>query len=241
MPVFTYEMILKAGRKGLLAGPVAEIRGQGIINPGGGLDRSLAHPGRPVESEDVVTPGPARFNRTNPCPICGGHDGLSRGQAVRCFGYYDSSGGYARCTREEHAGDLPLNTDGTYSHRLAGRCRCGHAHGDAVTTPGRRRRPAAPIAFPRRAGQRFRSYFTLAAFLRRRYGDGTAITGWIYRDGGRRTTIAPRATGPATRPRTAAGACRGRTAHFRSSTFRPSSPPRLTPSSSCSKARNAPR
>jgi hypothetical protein len=66
-----------------------------------------------------------RFTGTNPCPICGGHDGLVRGKGVRCFGYYDGSGKYARCTREEHAGALPQNRDGTYSHRLHGDCRCG--------------------------------------------------------------------------------------------------------------------
>jgi hypothetical protein len=40
-------------------------------------------------------------------------------------------------------------------------------------------RPAA-LGWPR---QRFRSYFTLAAFLRRRYGEGTTVRDWIYRDG----------------------------------------------------------
>ena len=123
---------------------------------------------------------PRRFTKSHPCPVCGGHDGLGRGQGVRCFGYYRPPGTYARCTREEHAGSLPQNRDGTYSHRLHGTCRCGHVHGDAPDPAGNAR-PAART-FRRRAEQRFRSYFTLAAFLRRRYGDGTAVRHWIYRD-----------------------------------------------------------
>lgn len=71
------------------------------------------------------------FTRQHPCPICGGFDGATRGQGVRCYGYLDSEGAYARCTREDHAGELPLNADDTYSHRLAGPCRCGLEHGPA--------------------------------------------------------------------------------------------------------------
>ena len=123
---------------------------------------------------------PRRFTKTDPCPVCGGHEGAVRGRGLRCFGYYDGSGKYARCTREEHAGSLPQNRDGTYSHRLHGRCRCGQTHGDATT--GEARPAARPGILRRRAQQRFRSYFTLAAFLKKRYGEGTAVTPWIYRD-----------------------------------------------------------
>ena len=121
---------------------------------------------------------PHRFTRSNPCPVCGGYDALGRGQGIRCFGYLDDTGTYARCTREERAGGLPRNSDGTYSHRLDGPCRCGHAHGHGsaghvrINGASGTRRSSAP--------QRFRSYFTLAAYLRKRYGDGTDITGWIY-------------------------------------------------------------
>jgi hypothetical protein len=121
-----------------------------------------------------------RFTSRHPCPVCGGHDTLARGKGVRCFGYYDSLGRYARCTRGEKAGDLPVNADGTYSHRLAGDCPCGGAHGGcASATAG----PATPVT---RRQQRFRSFFTLSAFLRRRHGNGTTIRHWIYRqtDGG---------------------------------------------------------
>ena len=127
-----------------------------------------------------MTAHPRRFMQTHPCPVCGGHDGLARGRAVRCFGYLDGTGRYARCTREEHAGSLPQNRDGTYSHRLDGPCRCGQAHGDDPGTAGDPRLP--PRTERRRAEQRFRSYFTLRGFLRRRYGEGAAIRSWIYRD-----------------------------------------------------------
>ena len=117
-----------------------------------------------------------RFTKSHPCPICGGHDGLARGQGVRCFGY--RSGDYARCTREDHAGSLPQNRDGTYSHRLDGTCRCGQAHGEAPAGNGH----SAAKTLRRRAEQRFRSFHTLRAFLLGRYGDGTEIRHWIYRD-----------------------------------------------------------
>jgi hypothetical protein len=119
-----------------------------------------------------------RFTHSHPCPVCGGHDGLARGKGLRCFGYLDRSGGYARCTREEHAGSLPQNRDGTYSHRLHGSCRCGHAHGEALPDDAR---PATSTR-RRRAEQRFRSYLTLTAFLTKYYGDGTAIRFWPYHD-----------------------------------------------------------
>jgi hypothetical protein len=121
----------------------------------------------------------ARFSRTNPCPICGGHDGLARGKSVRCFGYYDRQGEYARCTREEHAGSLSQNRDGTYSHRLHGPCRCGRVHGGAPDSADKAHASATPVR--RRAERRFRSYFTLRAFLIKYYGDGAAVTPWIYR------------------------------------------------------------
>jgi hypothetical protein len=120
-----------------------------------------------------------RFTKSRPCPICGGHDELGRGQGVRCYGYFDGSGNYARCTREERAGGLPQNRDGTYSHRLHGACRCGQDHAQAAD-------PAVDIhaarTVRRPAKQRFRSYFTLRAYLRKRYGDGTAIRFWVYPD-----------------------------------------------------------
>ena len=124
---------------------------------------------------------PRRFTASHPCPVCGGHDALTRGQGLRCFGYYDRSGQYARCTREEYAAGLPQNRDGTYSHRLQS-CRCGQDHGNTLDSACGARR-AATSTGKRRAVQRFRSYFTLAAFLRRHYGEGITIRHWSYRDG----------------------------------------------------------
>jgi hypothetical protein len=109
------------------------------------------------------------------------HDGLARGRAVRCFGYLDHSGGFARCTREEHAGALAQNRDGTYSHRLNGPCRCGQVHGDSPGSAGEAHTTAAST-LNERAEQRFRSFFTLRAFLRRRYGEGSPVRHWTYLD-----------------------------------------------------------
>lgn len=124
-----------------------------------------------------------RFTKADPCPICGGYDMLGRGRGVRCFGYY--LGRTARCTREEYAGSLPLNRDGTYAHRLRGLCDCGERHGQSASSPGGAPfRPAVPNSHRRKAEQRFRSFFTLRAFLRRRYGAGTAVRHWTYCDAG---------------------------------------------------------
>lgn len=77
---------------------------------------------------------PDRFTRNDPCPICGGFANLPQGQARRCYGWYDERREYARCTREEKAGRLERNGDGTYSHRLQGDCLCGETHGAASPT-----------------------------------------------------------------------------------------------------------
>lgn len=71
---------------------------------------------------------PQRFTKQRPCPICGGHADLPSGHGVRCYGWMDRTGAYARCTREEHAGGLEQNSDATFSHRLQGECRCGVTH-----------------------------------------------------------------------------------------------------------------
>lgn len=83
-----------------------------------------------------------RFTRRQPCPICGGHGGLPRGEGRRCHGFLSSDGRYAHCSREEHAGPLPLESASlTYAHRLDGDCRCGQRHGpiaDCRVPSGRR-------------------------------------------------------------------------------------------------------
>ena len=67
--------------------------------------------------------------------------------------------------------------------RFIGQCRCGQVHGEA-TAADVTRTAGTPTSHRRRAEQRFRSFFTLTAFLRRRYGDGTELRYWIYRDAG---------------------------------------------------------
>lgn len=62
-----------------------------------------------------------RFTRDRPCPICGGHGRLPRGQGRRCHGFPSSDGRYAHCSREERAGPpaapprpvAPREPDGT--------------------------------------------------------------------------------------------------------------------------------
>jgi hypothetical protein len=86
-----------------------------------------------------------RFTRAFPCPICGGGDNDPRGQGRRCYGFL-STDGYAHCTREEHAGGLAVESNGTYPHRLQGPCRCGKTHGEAPSRPHARARGAARAA-----------------------------------------------------------------------------------------------
>lgn len=85
--------------------------------------------------------GERRFTSRRPCPICGGHDGLPRGQGVRCSGFLSSDGRYAQCTREEKAGGLLIHPDaGTYAHRLDGPCACGVTHASRTAVPPSRPR-----------------------------------------------------------------------------------------------------
>lgn len=74
-----------------------------------------------------------RWKQSNPCPICGGHEGLARGRGVRCTGYLGPDGAYANCSREDHAGGIePKGEPPAYAHLLDGPCRCGVTHGAAV-------------------------------------------------------------------------------------------------------------
>lgn len=94
----------------------------------------------------------------------------SRGQGRRCYGRLDQSGDYARCTREEHAGALEQNGDGTFSHRLRGACRCGVAHGADDREPEVRQVVRGFDGTP------------LAVHVRRGSGDGKVVW-WELPDG----------------------------------------------------------
>jgi hypothetical protein len=101
--------------------------------------------GKAVDSERPVSATPVtrerRFTSRRPCPICGGHDGLRRGQGERCYGFESSDGRYAHCTREELAGRLMIHPDaGTYAHRLDGPCACGVTHASRTAVPPSRPR-----------------------------------------------------------------------------------------------------
>lgn len=87
--------------------------------------------GTPQPAEMSATAGSVhRFRKVNPCPICGGHADLPRGRGQRCSGYLSSDGRFAYCTREESAGNSPLeDTDPpSFRHILEGECRCGVTH-----------------------------------------------------------------------------------------------------------------
>jgi len=97
-----------------------------------------------------------RFTAERPCPVCGGHDQLPRGQGQRCYGYRSLDGRFAFCTREEFAGPLSLNGgSNAFRHVLGEPCPCGAWH-EEVSLEGLPRpgRPSAPRAAPRRGGRR---------------------------------------------------------------------------------------
>ena len=120
-----------------------------------------------------------RFKATHPCPICGGHDLLPRKRGRRRFGYLDDTGEYARCTREDMAGAVPQNPDGTYSHWFRGECRCGLDHTEvSICRSHFKHGGAKPDKPPVLRG--FRSYAALASFLRSHHGPGATITPWHY-------------------------------------------------------------
>jgi putative DNA primase/helicase len=84
-----------------------------------------------------------RFSPSRPCPICGGHNQMQRGEGVRCYGFLSDDGEWAHCTRDEHAGSLERNAGSdAYPHKLTGDCKCGARHGLAsgAERNGRRRK-----------------------------------------------------------------------------------------------------
>ena len=88
------------------------------------------------------------FNSSHPCPICGGWEKIERGQGRRCAGYESDDGVWVHCTREDHAGDLPLIANSsTYAHFMQGKCKCGVQHG--ATAPKPRQEPPKVVKFER--------------------------------------------------------------------------------------------
>ena len=83
----------------------------------------------PVRGE-IEVDSRLRFKLERPCPVCGGHADLRRGEGRRCYGFISDDGLYAHCTREEYAGDLDRNgSSNKYAHHLKGGCDCGKVHG----------------------------------------------------------------------------------------------------------------
>ena len=78
-----------------------------------------------------------RFKPDRPCPVCGGHLNLPRGEGRRCYGFLSDDGRYAHCTREEHAGNLVRNgKTEAFHHRLQDPCGCGSQHNSAFASAG---------------------------------------------------------------------------------------------------------
>ncbi len=59
-----------------------------------------------------------RFNKRNPCPICGGWDEQKRGEGTRCFGFLSDDGRYAHCTRIEEGSTEYQEKSQTYIHDM---------------------------------------------------------------------------------------------------------------------------
>jgi len=121
---------------------------------------------------------PERFTRHDSCPICGGFSNLPQGQGRRCYGWYDERHEYARCTREEHAGRLQQNSDGTYSHKLQGECLCGETHQPAP--PAHHQRTPGGARELRRRSWTILDFGGVAVAEHRRveYVDGTKRFEW---------------------------------------------------------------
>lgn len=95
-----------------------------------------------------------RFTHSVPCPVCGGHDSMRRGQGERCYGFLSDDGRWAHCTRDDGGGSLREEGGGTFSHLLAGECRCGRRHGES---PLGLRQPTSPAARPTRSSEEMTS------------------------------------------------------------------------------------
>ena len=76
----------------------------------------------------MSVPAERRYQRGRRCPICDGAENDQRGAERRCFGFLSEDGEFAHCSREEHAGPIPISPSDTYAHQRRGPCRCGRQH-----------------------------------------------------------------------------------------------------------------
>jgi hypothetical protein len=140
-----------------------------------------------------------RHTAANPCPICSGHATMRRGEGLRCYGFTSNDGEWARCTRDEHAGELEKDskTD-AYPHKLQGDCRCGVRHDPSPAPVVNIRDPSARHRAPRAstgASWRLVKVYEIKGFngdlaaLHERYEDGQGDKKfkWRRRKGGRAT------------------------------------------------------
>ncbi len=142
----------------------------------------------------MTTQAPQRWTATDVCLACGGWPGLPRGQGVRCEGYLTSTGKSFYCTREEHAGALPLDQSkepAAYLHMLHGKCGCGAGEGYTPDHSGHikgQRRSEPPrgrveTRYPYR-DERGELLFEVERWFpkdfRQRSPDPKAASGWTY-------------------------------------------------------------
>lgn len=101
----------------------------------------------------TAVPGGRRYKGGNRCPICNGADQDDRGSEKRCFGFLSEDETHAHCSREEFAGSIPVSTGQTYGHRLAGPCRCGKQHSEALIAPSQKYREVAVYDYRDETGE----------------------------------------------------------------------------------------
>lgn len=108
-----------------------------------------------------------RFTAGFRCPVCGGHDSLRRGRGVRCYGFLSDDCRYARCTREEHAGELGLEAPtGAYLHTLDGGCHCGVEHAGCQRQAFKRPPGPSPLVTQAERTERARQVWCTAKPIR---------------------------------------------------------------------------
>lgn len=77
-----------------------------------------------------------RHTAKNPCPICGGHEKIERGQGTRCHGFVGTDG-WVHCSRDD-AGRAPFSSESnTWAHRESGKCPCGAVHSEEPVDIGK--------------------------------------------------------------------------------------------------------